>query len=169
MLRLIECESSRLVSRDFLLQSGEELTRLICFVAPPCRLADMSSRRAEVGWSTHGHSGVDVNLYMYPFDPTFHGSKENTEVRLLLSHTTLFFLPPPDPLTDVNWSCRSHQIGAFIASHLSLDLEGVTARLNDADVDRWFHWETTSGKEKGGQQKKKKRGVKHFHQCQCTS
>ncbi|KAL7415153.1 alkaline-phosphatase-like protein [Mrakia frigida] len=101
-------------------------------------LADMVSRRAQLGWSTHGHSGVDVNLYMYPRQPDFHGSKENTEV------------------------------GEFIAKHLKLDLEPITTKLN-ADADSWFHWETTSGKEKGGQQKKKKRGVKHFHSCQCTS
>ena len=37
-----------------------------------------------MGWSTHGHSGVDVNLYGYPPDLTkeLFGNRENTEVRL---------------------------------------------------------------------------------------
>ena len=28
-------------------------------------IADMVSKRALIGWTTHGHTGVDVNLYAY--------------------------------------------------------------------------------------------------------
>ncbi|KAK3696985.1 vacuolar alkaline phosphatase [Vermiconidia calcicola] len=44
--------------------------------------ADMISRRAQTGWSTHGHSGADVNIYSS--DPlaakALTGNHENTEI-----------------------------------------------------------------------------------------
>jgi alkaline phosphatase len=46
------------------------------------QFADMISRRAQLGWSTHGHSGADVNIYAS--DPVaakkLTGNHENTEV-----------------------------------------------------------------------------------------
>ncbi|KAL1936622.1 hypothetical protein VTP01DRAFT_756 [Rhizomucor pusillus] len=63
-------------------------------------LADMVSRRALIGWTTHGHTAVDVNLYAYgPGTEELHGSHENTD------------------------------IGDFIASYLGLDLAAVTREL----------------------------------------
>jgi alkaline phosphatase len=48
----------------------------------PYTFADMISRRAQLGWSTHGHSGADVNIYTS--SPTaakaLQGNHENTEV-----------------------------------------------------------------------------------------
>lgn len=49
-------------------------------------LSKLPSRRAQVGWSTEGHSGVDVNLYGYPralTSPYLGGNRENTEVNYL--------------------------------------------------------------------------------------
>ena len=46
-------------------------------------LSKLPSRRAQIGWSTEGHSGVDVNLYGYPralTSPYLGGNRENTEV-----------------------------------------------------------------------------------------
>lgn len=46
-------------------------------------LSKLPSRRAQLGWSTEGHSGVDVNLYGYPrslTSPYLGGNRENTEV-----------------------------------------------------------------------------------------
>ena len=64
-------------------------------------LADMVSRRAQVGWTTHGHSGVDVNLYAYGHrSMDLVGNRENT------------------------------QIGDFIADVMDLDLDSVTRKLN---------------------------------------
>merc|ERR1712137_1463535 len=44
--------------------------------------ADMVSRRSQTGWSTHGHSAADVNIYSS--DPqaarALQGNHENTEV-----------------------------------------------------------------------------------------
>ncbi|KAL9009578.1 MAG: hypothetical protein Q9180_009387 [Flavoplaca navasiana] len=47
----------------------------------------MISRRAQVGWTTHGHSAVDVNIYAS--DPEqaepLRGNRENTEIGKFLS------------------------------------------------------------------------------------
>jgi len=44
-------------------------------------LAKMVSNRAKIAWTTHGHSGADVNLYAYGKESNrFRGSKENIEV-----------------------------------------------------------------------------------------
>lgn len=45
-------------------------------------LADMISRRAQTGWSTHGHSGADVNIYASDLEvaKALQGNHENTEI-----------------------------------------------------------------------------------------
>ncbi|KAI8366107.1 alkaline phosphatase [Radiomyces spectabilis] len=64
-------------------------------------LADMVSVRAQLGWATHGHSAVDVNLYAYGRgSEALHGNLENT------------------------------YIGNFIADKLDLDLQDLTKKLN---------------------------------------
>ena len=66
-------------------------------------LADMISRRAQVGWSTHGHSAVDVNIYASsPKDgKALIGNHENTEV------------------------------GDFLQDYLDLSVDDITKELND--------------------------------------
>ncbi|KAK4699815.1 hypothetical protein P7C70_g6442, partial [Phenoliferia sp. Uapishka_3] len=50
-------------------------------------LADAISRRAQIGWSTAGHSGVDVNLYAYGYNATgLAGNRENTEIGEHIMH-----------------------------------------------------------------------------------
>lgn len=65
------------------------------------RYADMISRRSQSGWSTHGHSAADVNIYAS--DPKaalpLVGNHENTEV------------------------------GEFLRNYLSVDVEAVTEEL----------------------------------------
>ncbi|KAL1305299.1 hypothetical protein AAFC00_002203 [Neodothiora populina] len=63
--------------------SSEEIDALIGHpLTAPYVLADMISRRSQTGWSTHGHSAVDVNIYTS--DATvakkLRGNHENTEV-----------------------------------------------------------------------------------------
>lgn len=63
-------------------------------------LSPIVSDRAQVGWSTHGHSAVDVNLYAYGKDSyKLMGNHENTD------------------------------IGEFIAKFLDLDLNSITEKL----------------------------------------
>lgn len=63
----------------------------------------MISWRARVGWSTHGHSAVDVNIYSSggPHAEDIHGNVENTE------------------------------IGKFLKNYLSVDVDAVTKELNE--------------------------------------
>ncbi|KAF3039789.1 hypothetical protein E8E12_009167 [Didymella heteroderae] len=69
--------------------------------------ADMISRRSQTGWSTHGHSAADVNIYSS--DPkkaaTLVGNHENTEV------------------------------GEFLRNYLDVDVEAVTKELREKGKD----------------------------------
>lgn len=62
--------------------------------------ADMISRRAQIGWSTHGHSAVDVNIYGYGDVDALRGNHENTDV------------------------------GKFLREYLDVDVEEITKDLN---------------------------------------
>ncbi|KAI8370801.1 alkaline-phosphatase-like protein [Choanephora cucurbitarum] len=67
--------------------------------------SDMVSRRALIGWATHGHSAVDVNLYAKgPSTDRLRGSHENTE------------------------------IGDFIVDYLGLNLDDITKKIADINV-----------------------------------
>ncbi|KAI9035550.1 alkaline phosphatase [Aspergillus affinis] len=68
--------------------------------------ADIISRRAQIGWSTHGHSAVDVNIYASSTQDAWPlvGNHENTEV------------------------------GSFLADYLDLDLKHVTEKLRSSSV-----------------------------------
>ncbi|KAI9801880.1 MAG: hypothetical protein M1833_002194 [Piccolia ochrophora] len=66
--------------------------------------ADMISRRAQVGWSTHGHSSADVNIYGTASALDLKGNHENTE------------------------------IGEFIRDYLELDLGAITQELKDKGI-----------------------------------
>lgn len=65
--------------------------------------SQMVSRRARIGWSTHGHSAVDVNIYSSggPHAEDIHGNVENTD------------------------------IGKFLRSYLDVDTEAVTKELKE--------------------------------------
>lgn len=63
--------------------SSEELESIRKRDAPFVYLfADMVSRRAQSGWTTHGHSGADVNIYSSDPQTTkaLIGNHENTEI-----------------------------------------------------------------------------------------
>ncbi|CAO3609314.1 unnamed protein product [Mucor hiemalis] len=65
------------------------------------RLSDLVSKRAQIGWTTMGHTAVDVNIYAYGHkSESLRGSHENTD------------------------------IGDFIVDYLKLDLEDITKKLN---------------------------------------
>ncbi|KAI9830293.1 MAG: hypothetical protein M1826_004904 [Phylliscum demangeonii] len=64
--------------------------------------ADMISRRAQVGWSTHGHSAADVSIFGSKGARSLAGNHENTE------------------------------IGIFLRNYLDLDLGPITKKLRDA-------------------------------------
>jgi len=69
-------------------------------------LADVISRRAQVGWTTHGHSGVDVNIYGSTGTCKLSGNHENTEV------------------------------GEFLRDYLRVDVDAITKELKKKGVNR---------------------------------
>ncbi|KIW81404.1 hypothetical protein Z517_04429 [Fonsecaea pedrosoi CBS 271.37] len=73
---------------------------------PLYHFSDIISRRAQIGWSTHGHSAADVNIYAsHPSHaPGLVGNHENIEV------------------------------GEFIAEYLDLDLGVITEELKSKKV-----------------------------------
>ncbi|OTA88561.1 hypothetical protein M434DRAFT_399021 [Hypoxylon sp. CO27-5] len=84
--------------------SDEELTALASNPEQAQYLfAHMISIRAQIGWSTHGHSAVDVNIYSSggPGAEVLRGNVENTD------------------------------IGKYLREYLSVDVESVTKELNE--------------------------------------
>ena len=93
--------------------SDEEVSRLVDNSDPwPASylFADMISRRAQVGWTTHGHSAVDVNIYASNQDLArpLAGNHENTE------------------------------IGKFLAEFLDVDVGAVTRELKEKGMGNWM-------------------------------
>jgi alkaline phosphatase len=66
--------------------SDEELSEVAKFANDALKSQDlfarMISKRAQIGWSTHGHSAVDVNIYSSggPGTEAIRGNVENTDV-----------------------------------------------------------------------------------------
>ncbi|PGH01086.1 hypothetical protein AJ80_09069 [Polytolypa hystricis UAMH7299] len=65
--------------------------------------ADIVSRRAQIGWATHGHSAADVNIY---------ASSPDDARALIGNHENI-------------------EVGSFLADFLDLDLGRVTKQLKD--------------------------------------
>lgn len=117
----------------------------------------MISRRSQTGWSTHGHSAADVNIYSS--DPeaakALVGNHENTEV------------------------------GAFLRNYLDVDVEAVTRELRqkgaglkvtnvDGTETSWMGAVPEKGQRLDGQTHLatyggdfKKRGAVHGSGCDC--
>ncbi|KAI1393346.1 alkaline phosphatase-like protein [Hypoxylon trugodes] len=87
--------------------------------------AHMISIRAQIGWSTHGHSAVDVNIYSSggPGAEAIRGNVENTDV------------------------------GKYLREYLNVDVEAITKELNEKITSKRdlgmigyeIHAETTDG------------------------
>jgi alkaline phosphatase len=65
--------------------------------------ADMVSRRSQTGWSTHGHSAADVNIY---------SSDPKTALSLVGNH-------------------ENTEVGDFLRDYLGVDVEAVTKELRE--------------------------------------
>jgi alkaline phosphatase len=65
--------------------------------------ADMISRRSQTGWSTHGHSAADVNIY---------ASSAKAAAPLLGNH-------------------ENTEVGEFLRDYLGVDVQAVTEELKE--------------------------------------
>lgn len=70
-------------------------------------LSDLESRNAEVGWTTHGHTGVDINLYVYGLDPMPAGIEKKQQFSPLLNNSFLG-KTTNDPVT-ISWASDGFQ------------------------------------------------------------
>lgn len=72
------------------------------------KLNDMISFRAQIGWTTHGHSAVDVNIYAY-------ANKRRAWY---------------DILDHLQGNHENIEIGQYMTKYLNLDLQKVTSMIN---------------------------------------
>ncbi|OCL12810.1 alkaline phosphatase-like protein [Glonium stellatum] len=68
--------------------------------------ADMISRRSQTGWSTHGHSAADVNIYT---------SSRSAAAPLIGNH-------------------ENTEVGEFLRNYLDVDVEAITKELKEKGV-----------------------------------
>ncbi|KAI8890768.1 alkaline phosphatase-like protein, partial [Backusella circina FSU 941] len=95
--------------------SNREINKLMDKKGVDKYLADMVSVRAQLGWATHGHSGVDVNLYAYgKGTEELRGSHENIEIGHFISRTLGLSLG--DITKKLNLNNDSFHLGNLTAS-----------------------------------------------------
>jgi alkaline phosphatase len=96
--------SETLVSEGFGIHDAEDKEIQLVIDTPSEAnyiFADMVSRRAQIGWSTQGHSAVDVNIYGSSGSEDLRGNHENTD------------------------------IGKFLREYLDVDVDAVTKELRE--------------------------------------
>lgn len=98
--------------------SDEELTTLIDKPdGAPVAFADMTSRRAQIGWSTHGHSAADVNI----------------------------FTSDPAVASDLRGNHENIEVGQFLAHFLDVDVKAVTRELREKGMNFDFEQKSWLG------------------------
>jgi alkaline phosphatase len=102
---------------------------------PQAVFADMISRRAQIGWSTHGHSGKRLHKCKLPSKTRL--TNPAVDVNIYASSTQDAW-----PLVGNN---ENTDVGSFLADYLDVDLDAVTKRLKSSGS--WTNAETTTGAE----------------------
>lgn len=95
---------------DALCKVSADFERVLYFVN------NMISIRARAGWTTHGHSAVDVNIYAY---------SNSKRVNDLLFRRS--------PYTGLQGSHENIEIGAFMENLTNVDLNKVTELVKDVE------------------------------------
>ncbi|CCK68077.1 alkaline phosphatase PHO8 KNAG_0A03980 [Huiozyma naganishii CBS 8797] len=93
---------------DYTEEDVAELASLKDSEAIQYKINDMISFRAQIGWTTHGHSAVDVNIYAY-------ANEKNAWY---------------DILDHLQGNHENTEIGQYMAKYLGLDLGSVTEKVN---------------------------------------
>jgi len=90
-------------------------------------LGDMASRRALLGWTTHGHTGVDVNLYAFGVNSErLRGNRENTEIGEFLRD-----------MIGVRVFDEARVLGALELSKASVNGTDSSTRVKEMLLDRF--------------------------------
>lgn len=111
--------------------TDEEINRLLKDSDPwPASyiFADIISRRTQVGWSTHGHSGSSP-IYLYS-DPSPH-----TKITHLTHPTAAdvnIYASNPAHAQALIGNHENTEVGGFIRDYLDVDLDAITEILTSA-------------------------------------
>jgi alkaline phosphatase len=112
--------------------------------------ADMVSRRAQIGWSTHGHSGADVNIYASDSHMAndLVGNHENTDVGAFLWR----YLGVEDEVKHVTEKLKQHM--RITSDEWLGPVPDVSERLDGQDHLEHYNgdhkrWETHESSECG--------------------
>ncbi|SCU88222.1 LAFA_0E11408g1_1 [Lachancea sp. 'fantastica'] len=89
---------------DYSKDDTDELLKLTSMEELNDKLNGMISTRAQIGWTTHGHSAVDVNIYAY-------ANRQKTWFNLL---------------NELRGNHENTDIGQFMVDYMNLDLQKVT-------------------------------------------
>lgn len=108
--------------------TDEEVTYILSYITEFAELSGAIGKtvasRALVGWTTHGHTGVDVNLYIYglPADHSYFGANvENIDVATLIAQ-----------LLDLDVSAITAEVEKFPTNESTTEVtEKVTRHSRD--------------------------------------
>ena len=100
--------------------------------------ADIISRRAQVGWTTHGHSGVLSS-------PHFSRSSSTSRLHGLTAITAAdvnIYASNPDHAHPLIGNHENTDVGSFLREYLDVDTEAVTKELKEqlAISSRFENW-----------------------------
>ena len=88
--------------------------------------ADIISRRAQVGWSTHGHSG------MFPFIPPFRSDEyHETYYIIIIAVDVNIYASNPKHARPLIGNHENTDIGVFLREYLDVDTDAVTKELKE--------------------------------------
>ncbi|KAI9717255.1 MAG: hypothetical protein M1828_007276, partial [Chrysothrix sp. TS-e1954] len=101
----------------------------------PYTFGEMLSRRSQTGWSTHGHSAADVNIYSSDFRATeqLMGSRENTEVGDFLRD----YLDVESEMAEVTKKLRANMGGTAWLGQLPEKDERLDGQSHEAVMDHY--------------------------------
>lgn len=113
--------------------TDEEINRLLTDSEPwPASyiFADIISRRTQVGWSTHGHSGLP-SIYLSPYHllPTYKGYSANP---ILTAADVNIYASNPAHAQALIGNHENTEVGGFIRDFLDVDLDAITGKLISA-------------------------------------
>ena len=96
-------------------------------------LGDLISKNAEIGWSTHGHSAVDIGLYVY--DGSHPSEYKPLEDKTFLTSRPGFPTPTSNPTIrlnadDLKGNIENTFISTWVSEYLNLSVQEITKKLN---------------------------------------
>lgn len=112
--------------------TDDEIDRLLANSDPwPASyiFADIISRRAQVGWTTHGHSGLSLVPPSPPTLSTLCSKHSNTDS--ITAVDVNIYASNPKHATSLIGNHENTEIGDFLREYLDVDTEAVSQELKE--------------------------------------